>query len=543
MKNQRLLLVALSLLSAGLMSIPYLIPHLGVFSLFGLVPLLAADRIASISGVRRFWHYHYLCFLVWNVLTTFWVCNATVWGGIFASVANAFQMSLIFGLFRLSKKTFKGALPYIFLAAAWIAWERFYLTSAQISWPWLVLGNSFARTTSLIQWYDCLGSLGGSAWVWACNLAIFGVMVSLSDGSWQRWNGKARFAAGFFTLAVIFGPMAWSLVKYFSYKETGDRLDVAIIQPNFDPYHKFEALTQAEQDAIFESMTSEVLSGRRGCADSASSPLLLIGPETFTSGLDLDMVEANPTFRRMVRIAKEYPGVNVLFGASSHEVREGEKPTKCAREINGKWVISHNSSLITDASGRHEAYNKTKLVVGVEMTPYPSVFVPIDNMLGGVMGRDEGQKEISCLNVSTEKGEIPIGTAICYESVYGEFCTGYVKAGAKALAVITNDAWWGDTPGYRQHLSYSSLRAIETRRDIARCANTGISGIINQRGDLITESSWWEPATIRGHINLNDKETFFVREGDIAGRISVFVFVLLFLAMIVRLVVPGKLGR
>jgi apolipoprotein N-acyltransferase len=117
--------------------------------------------------------------------------------------------------------------------------------------------------------------------------------------------------------------------------------------------------------------------------------------------------------------------------------------------------------------------------------------------------------------------------------VYGEHCAAYVREGAQLLTVITNDAWWGDTPGYRQHLNYSRLRAIETRRDIARCANTGISAFIDQKGRIHERSAWWEPAILRGSVNLSTRKTFFVRAGDIVGRLSVFLFVLLFAAALV----------
>ena len=109
-----------------------------------------------------------------------------------------------------------------------------------------------------------------------------------------------------------------------------------------------------------------------------------------------------------------------------------------------------------------------------------------------------------------------------------------MRAGAEALVVITNDAWWGDTPGYSQHLRYSSLRAIETRRDIARSANTGISAFINQRGDIVSHTAWWEPAVLMGSVNLNDSETFFVRQGDIIGRMCAFFSILLLLGVVVR---------
>ena len=103
------------------------------------------------------------------------------------------------------------------------------------------------------------------------------------------------------------------------------------------------------------------------------------------------------------------------------------------------------------------------------------------------------------------------------------------------MTIITNDAWWGDTPGYRQHLSYASLRAIETRRAIARCANTGISAIISPSGKIMAATPWWEPAVLRGRIPLRDDVTFFVSHGDITGRVCSFLFVLLLLALIVRL--------
>ena len=169
------------------------------------------------------------------------------------------------------------------------------------------------------------------------------------------------------------------------------------------------------------------------------------------------------------------------------------------------------------------------------MTPYPALFCKIDDMLGGVMGRCVGQDGISLLHVyAGDINPIPVGCAICYESAYGEYYTGYVRKGARAMTVITNDAWWGDTPGYVQHLSYSCLRAIETRRAIARCANTGISAIISPSGEIISRTPWWEQAVLTGSLPLRDDMTFFVTHGDIAGRVCTFVFCLLLLALAVR---------
>ena len=540
MKKENMLLWGLVVLFALMMSVPFIIPHTGLIALFGLLPLLAMERIADQLGKKRIWIYHYSAFVLWNTFTTFWVCNATVGGGIFAILANSLQMSLVFGLFRLSKKKFSGALPYIFLAITWIAWERFYF-DAEISWPWLVLGNSFARTTWAIQWYEITGTLGGSLWIWATNLSIFGLLVSLSDGSFFYWNNKAK-AATFAGIILLFtAPLITSGAIGSNYKDSMDdpvrSLEVLIVQPNIDPYNKFQAMTQDQQNSLLENQIAEALSHR--FADSTAKPLLVVAPETFTNDIICGQYDRSRTWRRFTDFLSRYPGVNMLFGASSYDYFESPvKPSHTARQLrDGRWVESHNSALMIDGTARTEIFHKSKLVVAVEMTPYPAIFCKIDDMLGGVMGRCIGQDKVTLLNVRGTDGQtIPVGSAVCYESVYGEYYTDYIRKGAQAMAIITNDAWWGDTPGYKQHLSYASLRAIETRRAIARCANTGISAIISPSGKIIQPTPWWEPAIINSYIPLRNDLTFFVCHGDITGRVCTFVFMLLLLALAVRFI-------
>lgn len=537
MKKEHIILWILALLFAVLMSVPFIVPHTGILALVGIVPLLCMDRIASEIGLRHVWRFHYSAFVLWNAFTTFWVCNATVGGGLFAIFANALQMSLIFGLFRLGKKRFSGALPYIFLAAAWIAWERFYF-DAEISWPWLVLGNAFARSTWAVQWYEFTGLLGGSLWIWTCNLAVFGLMCVLSDGRWNCFNRKAK-AASLSSLAVAFIlPLAVSPVigrQYDDSMDSDNGLNVMMIQPNIDPYHKFEAMSQQEQNNLLLSMVQKGLEDRK--ADDGA--LLILAPETFTSDVIAGDFGRSRTWRSITGFLENYPDVNMLFGASSYEyIKSALPPSKTARRVGeGLWVESHNSALMTDGSLRTEIFHKNKLVVAVEKTPYPALFCPIDDMLGGVMGRCIGQGDISLLHVESKAGSLPVGCAICYESVYPEYYTGYVRKGARLMTIITNDAWWGDTPGYRQHLHYACLRAIETRRAIARCANTGISAIISPGGKIVASTPWWEACTLEGKIPVRDDITFFVAHGDITGRVCTFVFILLLMALAVRLLI------
>ena len=519
----------LSVLSALMMSLPWLVPHLGFLALVGLVPLLCAERIAQAAGVRRFWPWHYLTFVLWNAATTFWVCNATVGGGVFAILANALQMSLVFGLFRLSRKFFSATLSYLFLAALWIAWEHVYF-DVQVSWPWLVLGNAFAQSTRAVQWYSVTGALGGSLWIWAVNLSLFGLLSGLPG------RRLARGAALAGTVLLVAGPSLVSEGMYRSFDTSrGTPVSVLIAQPDFDPYQKFESLTQGEQTEILLSQYAQRLE-----ADTARRCLLL-APETFTGDVFLhsrnggpDLV-SGPTLDRFRQFLQRYPNCDLLFGASSYKIYpKGPAPSPLARRYGDGWIEAHNSALMTGAGGRTEVFHKSKLVVGVESTPWPALFTRIDDLLGGVMGRNIGQDEVSCLHLdrSSASGPVPLGCAVCYESVYGAYCTQYVRRGARLMTVITNDAWWGDTPGYRQHLSYARLRAIELRRDLARCANTGISALIDARGDVLARTPWWQRTTLEGSLRLRDGQTLFVRYGDVTGRICLLMAVLLCLALL-----------
>lgn len=540
MKKPTILLWSLCALSVVLLSLPWLVPHTGALALVAFVPLLCADAIADQCKLRASWVFPMAVFLAWNAATTFWVCNATVGGGIFAIVANAAQMLLVWLLFRLARRRLRGVLPYIFLAAMWIAWERHYF-SVQVSWPWLTLGGAFARSTRSVQWYEYTGMLGGSLWVWLSNLGVFGLLVAVSDGLWRRWNALARGLAAVGIVLVIAGPVVASKLIWSNYGERSDgTVDVVVLQPDFDPYEKFQSLSQAQQTAILVGLSDEALSQR-----PAGNPVLLLAPETFTGDVILNRAEDSPTLKTLRRHLSQHPGSEMLLGASTYEIFDTRSaPTILARPYLDGWAVSHNSALMLATDRPLEVYHKSKLVVGTELTPWPKLMVPLDDWLskkmgvGGLMGRCVGQDGVSLLHFGPER--IPLGCAVCYESVYGEYCTEYVKAGAQAMTIITNDAWWGDTPGYRQHLAFARLRAIELRRDIARCGNTGISCFIDQRGEVLDETQWWTRGALPGLVHLSSQQTAFVRHGDIVGRVCTLVFLLLAAVLFVSLWIPKK---
>lgn len=116
---------------------------------------------------------------------------------------------------------------------------------------------------------------------------------------------------------------------------------------------------------------------------------------------------------------------------------------------------------------------------------------------------------------------------VCYESIFGEYVGDYINNGANLIFIITNDGWWRDTPGYKQHLAYARLRAIETRRQIARSANTGISCVVDELGNLHAEQPWWKEGYIMANLTPNNQKTFFVRFGDVLSKLASLITVLL----------------
>ena len=532
----------LAAVSAVLLCIPWLLPKTGYVMLVAFVPLLVADRMASETKYKHFWWVHYCCFVFWNAVTTFWVCNANVGGGIFAVVANAFQMSLIWTLFRFSKKYLPGVLPYVFLAVLWIAWERGYYAWAELSWPWLVLGNAFATNVRSIQWYSITGTLGGSLWAWCSNLVLFAALTAIRSGAWRRWKKGARTAV-VLSLALLWMviPLC-SLGMYLNYEERSEKqLSVLIGQPNLTIDQKLKTMPQEEQNRRLLTQLEKGL--EEGPAD------LLVGPETVTSDVILNDIPSSPTWQTFLAFLSEHPGSDFLWGAVTNMLYDTkEPPSYNSFECDEGWREPHNTAFMLSADGRTELYHKSKFVPATEFTPYPQIFVPFDNWLSGLMGvepifqRYSGQEEISLLHMNDGT---PLGCGICYESAFGEYCTGYALLGAGFLCIINNDEWWGNTPGPWQHCSYSIIRAIETRRDLVRCGNSGISCFINQRGDIVSHTHWRVPASLRGTVNTNYELTFFTRHGDLTGRgcvLATLLLLALLLAFVCR-IIPRNTSR
>jgi apolipoprotein N-acyltransferase len=542
MKRFHMLLLAL--LSALLFSVPFYQWGTGLLLLVAFVPLLfvedeisrrkakhkKSERKGSVIG------YALITFGLFTLLTTYWVYWAT-WTGIVASViVNGGYMTLTFLVFHHTRRRLGDRLGYASLAIFWLAFEFLYLR-AQINFPWIVLGNGFANDVMLIQWYEWTGVLGGSLWALVMNIMVFKLVKGLlgkgevvrggpSRGSLTERRLAARRNRISWVVGLLVIPMLVSAIRFFTYEEKEDPYKIVVLQPNIDPYEKFQQMTQDMQNAYLLQL-----------ADSLVTPETdyIVGPETFiNNGLWESLINEQPDIQTFQLFLKQFPRAKFVLGASTFKLyKESSEFTSTSRIYrDGPYRYDYfNSALQLDSTGVIPVYHKSMLVTGVEKMPHKELLSFLENLvveLGGTM-RGNGTQDYRDAFVSPQDGT-RVGPVICWESVFGEYVTHYVSdAGANFLFIITNDGWWRDTPGYKQHNSYAHLRAIETRRSVARSANTGISSLIDQRGVELARIGWWKRSGMRGILNKNDKITFYVKYGDYLGRIAVLLTVILLL--------------
>lgn len=494
----------LTLLSALFLALPWW--GCGGWSLFiAFVPLLLLGDMRP----RFYWLWAALAFTLWNVSTTWWVGIATPVATFGIPLGSLFFTLLPFMIFHRFRFRAPQPIAWALFVTLWIAFEALFMNN-EISFPWLTLGYGFADTPQIVQWYELTGSFGGSLWVLVGNILFYLL--------WKNWPAR-RWQAALPAILWIALPIAASLVRYATYKEAENPVEVAVVQPNIDPYNeKFGTLTADQQRDIILDLAK----------DAPHDAEFIVTPETsFDGDFWLGGLNGNAEIDTLRRFMARFPKAELIAGATTLLRYDAKMPHKRWTRTDPLWGISYdiyNSALgISAADPQVQVYHKSKLVVGAELFPYPKVFGALKFLnidLGGISGSLGMQEHRSLI---TNPEGIRAGVAICYESVYGGYYTEYVRRGAQVMFIITNDGWWGDTPGYRQHFSFARLRAVETRRSIARSANTGISGLIDQRGDVIDRIGWDERALLTGRINANDTLTPYVRGGDYIVRLCLLV--------------------
>lgn len=283
--------------------------------------------------------------------------------------------------------------------------------------------------------------------------------------------------------------------------------NVVMVQANINPYEKFD-----------ENNTLNELNHLIALSEAAldSNTHLVVWPETAMSHpVWQNFLWRDSFYAPVFQWLQKHPQLSLLSGIESFKNYGPIKTTNSAHKDGSgvNYYDAFNTAILLHHADTAQLYNKSKLVPGVESMPtFLNFLAPIFEQFGGTTG-GYGSSESSMV-LHTPGNPYQVAPVICYESIYGEYVSTYVKKGANMIAIITNDGWWGNTPGHKQHLQYARLRAIETRRWIARSANTGISAVIDDYGNIITTQPWNTAATIKYPIPTSNYTSFYVANGD-----------------------------
>ncbi len=412
--------------------------------------------------------------------TLYWIYPTCRWGGVghvvsaLALLSLSAYLAVYWAAFAAAVKMADGmkiARPF-FLAAAWVALEyaRAHLLTG---FPWLPL----ACTQWLVPKHLPLAALGG---VYAVSflVALFnGALALLLDG---RLRGEPRWArpAGPAFLALA-GLTALSVALWRHPPAEGPALRAAIVQGNIDQYKKWDQSYEDEIVAAYTGLTQTA---------AAAGPALIVWPETAVPG----WIPNDEKYLKWVAGLAKAARIPILFGAVSRQ---------SGRDYNAAFLMSPAGELIGQ-------YRKRHLVPFGEYAPFQKILGRLDGVLNSLGSFDAGE------DAGVVPGPVPLGVSVCFEGLFPGLVADFSRAGAKVLVNITNDGWYRDTAAPEQHFAANVLRAVENGRWVLRAANTGLSGFINPRGEVVEKSELLTAAVIQGPLVPADRETFYVRHGD-----------------------------
>jgi apolipoprotein N-acyltransferase len=471
-----------------------------------ITPLLWIAFVPLIILVQRFQHakrlkYYgvlYLALFFWNLLTTWWVYFASPSGAVSMLILNSLFMLLPFISFRYNIK-WNWANRGLLFIGFWMLYE-FGHHRWDLSWPWLALGNGYSGMPSMVQWYEYTGIQGGTLLTLILNFLLFAFFQSSSK----------RYLLWSFSVVGLVFILSFSL-RYRTNINEGKPLKVAVLQPSFDPWN--EKFVRSSKE-----LNNEMVNISLSCIDSTTDWLLW--PETaLAQSLNISDLSHTQRLSFIDRLLNSNtPKLKLVTGMTGVEYYHSRiKPNRSARKTaydDNLWYNIYNSALFVDTNLSLDYYHKSKLVPGTEQMPFIQTFPFLEklalsldeNSITGSLGVMDSAKALGSSN--------QIAPIICYESIYGDYVNEFVKDGAQWLGVITNDAWWNNTPGYKQHFSYSILRCIEQRKWLARSANTGISGFIDPLGNTYQNTDWYQKTCVQQTIYANKNRTLYSKLGD-----------------------------
>lgn len=264
---------------------------------------------------------------------------------------------------------------------------------------------------------------------------------------------------------------------------------------------------------------------------------LFIWSETAITLLDLE-VNAFHKFDNFYQMLNGSSSLLTGF-ADFRFLLPSEKPSFTTKYLFGdstRPYDTYNSILLLNPDNTFQIYHKNRLTPFGEQIPYGEIFGFAKSFLEwnvGISSWAKG-KEQNVLEMKTFSNECKIAPIVCIESVYPDYCRSFVQKDAQLMVIITNDGWYDHTFGPLQHYLIATVRAIENRRFVARCANTGISGVISPTGRTLIKAPQYQRIGFAVDIPLMKHRTIYTKIGDALPLASVVFVLLIFIVILIN---------
>ena len=469
-------------------------PSLSFLAWIALIPLLIA---LEESTPRMAFRVGMICGITAYALILYWLNIVFVrYGHLPWSVSIPIYLLLVIWLalfYGLSTSIARlgeliGIKAAFTLPVAWVAFDfiRSFLFSG---FAWAMLGHSQFRTLPLIQIADLAGVYGITMLIVLANIVLHRALRAVS-GAGVPYPVKSLIVL----LVLLFGTLFYGFNRLNEAEKINAKpLRVALIQGNISQDVKWSPAFRESTIDTYERLTREA---SKGGVD------LIVWPE---SAVPFFFQDEPLQAERIRKLARDMSAC-LLFGSPAHELRNGRSTF-----LNSAFLISPSGETLGRADKMH-------LVPLGEYVPLGNLLTFINKLVVGIGDFSPGERAVP-LDMGTTK----LGIQVCYEVIFPELAREYVRAGARVLVAITNDAWFGRSSAPYQHLAISTFRAIETRTPLIRAANTGVTAIIDQNGYIRTMSSLFVEAYRTGEIQPGSGKSLYLTIGDLPAWLCVLL--------------------
>lgn len=480
----------------------------------------------------------YLTFLIYHVGVNWWIGSFQkqtdpylLMSAILLSIFHPFFFMVPIKIYLSIKKLahsknykFKEKIHYIF-PFIWVVFEWLH-GETELSYPWITLGYTQIESVNWIQFIDITGIWGASFVILMINVIFYDLYSKYLRTFNNVFNSKnvlefinLQSKSILILLLCFILPFVYSKYQYYNYNYlieqtktiNSNRLDklsnvnvdkkyinFGVIQPNINPWEKWSGKGM-EQIYLHLNLQNECIKTLNNSITQNDKIDLFVWSETAIPFIDMS-INTNRYIDTLYKDIKKNK-YSLLTGFTDVKIfPDAKNKTITARPYfgdsyyepyNSAMLINYNDleNISNDKFRENNVYQKMKLTPFAERLPHSELISFAQNWFTWGVGISSWGIGTNQKNLIFEKNKrsADIAPIICIESIYPRFVSNFALLGAEIFVIITNDAWYNGTPGPRQHYLIGAARAIENKRFLVRCANSGVSGVISPLGKSLIE--------------------------------------------------------